>query len=97
MTATEARVHFGEVIRRVVDGDETIVVERAGSPAAVVMSVPRFQELQERSGGIGSRNQGALNWLDAWMTGPDETEASWWEDFERELREHPIHFGKSPA
>ena len=37
-TATEARIHFGELLRRVVETDEPIFVERGGTPQAVVIS-----------------------------------------------------------
>lgn len=42
MSATEARVHFGEVIQRVENG-ESIIVERSGKAAAVVISVEDYQ------------------------------------------------------
>jgi len=37
MTATEARVHFGELMRRTKAG-ETITITRRGKPVAVAMS-----------------------------------------------------------
>ncbi len=42
MTATEARVHFGEVIRRVTEDGEQIIVERGGTPVVVVISVQDY-------------------------------------------------------
>lgn len=44
VTATEARVHFGEMIRRVESG-ETLVVERAGQPTAVILSFEEFSRM----------------------------------------------------
>ena len=32
VSATEARVHFGELLRRVAEGRETVFVERGGQP-----------------------------------------------------------------
>jgi prevent-host-death family protein len=46
MSATEARVHFGEVIRRVDEGGETIIVERAGKPRAVILSFEEFNRMR---------------------------------------------------
>src|SRR5690242_3932433 len=47
MSATEARVHFGEVMRRVNERDEVIVVERDGSPMIAIMSVEQLNRLRE--------------------------------------------------
>jgi len=46
VSATEARIHFGELLRRVVDGGEAVVVERSGRPAAVVMSLAEYERLR---------------------------------------------------
>ena len=46
LSATEARVHFGALLRRVVEQDETVVVERGGKPQVVVMSMPAYERLQ---------------------------------------------------
>ena len=48
VNATEARVHFGDLLRRVKEG-ETVVVERGGVPQAVVIGLPQYQRLS--SGG----------------------------------------------
>lgn len=45
MSATEARVHFGEVLRRA-EENETITVERGGQPQAVVISVEEYEKLR---------------------------------------------------
>lgn len=45
ITATEARVHFGEIFRRVTENDETIVVERNGKPGAVIISIEAYEAL----------------------------------------------------
>lgn len=47
MTATEARVHFGELMRRTKAG-ETITITRRGKPVAVAMSYALYQELKAR-------------------------------------------------
>lgn len=47
MTATEARVHFGELMRRTKAG-ETITITRRGKPVAVAMSYSLYQELKAR-------------------------------------------------
>ena len=46
MTATEARVRFGELMRRVSQGREVVVVERGGQPMVVMLSVPEYEGLR---------------------------------------------------
>lgn len=45
VTATEARIRFGELIRRVAEDGESVIVERGGKPQAVVLSVPEYERL----------------------------------------------------
>lgn len=45
MTATEARVHFGELMRRVRNG-EIVTITRRGKPAAVAMPYALYHELK---------------------------------------------------
>jgi prevent-host-death family protein len=53
VSATEARVHFGELMRRVVEQQETVVVEHSGNPRVVVLPVDRYQRL------VASQAEGA--------------------------------------
>lgn len=46
MTATHARIHFGEVLRKVAKGEHRIIVERAGRPQAVILSITEYQQLK---------------------------------------------------
>ena len=46
ISATEARVHFGDVLRSVTERGETIVVERSGKPLAVVLSFDTYARLR---------------------------------------------------
>lgn len=46
MSATDARVHFGEVLRRVSEDGEVIRVERSGKPLAVVISIAEYEDLE---------------------------------------------------
>lgn len=46
MSATEARVHFGELLRRVTEDAETVVVERGGKPQVVVLSLAEYERLR---------------------------------------------------
>jgi prevent-host-death family protein len=50
MSATEARVHFGEVLRKVEDNID-VVVERNNTPVAVIISPERFRQLTESGAG----------------------------------------------
>jgi len=45
ITATEARVHFGEVIRRAYTEREPVVVEKDGIPVVVILSIPQYEQL----------------------------------------------------
>ncbi len=58
MSATQARIHFGELMRRVVDGGEAVVVERSGRPTVVVLSVEAHAAL------VGQRRDPG-QWSDA--------------------------------
>lgn len=45
MTATDARVNFGDVLRGVSERGETVIVERGGTPQAVVISIAEYRRL----------------------------------------------------
>ena len=46
ISATEARIHFGELMRRVTEKKEAMIIERAGKPQVVVLSIDEFKRLQ---------------------------------------------------
>ena len=46
MSATDARIHFGELMRHVVENDVPIIVEKAGKPQVVILSVEEYERLQ---------------------------------------------------
>jgi prevent-host-death family protein len=48
VSATEARIRFGELMRRAVENHETIIVERGGRSHVVVISVEEYERLLER-------------------------------------------------
>lgn len=45
VTATQARVHFGELLQRVIRSKKAIIVERAGKPLAVILSMDEYERL----------------------------------------------------
>ena len=97
MSATQARMHFGDVMRRVVENGEAVIVERAGKPQVAVISLADFERLRElHTAEPRPLNQAALHWLDQWLSSPDPMGDAWWQEFERELREHPIELGETP-
>jgi prevent-host-death family protein len=51
VSATKARVHFGEVMQRVEDTDEMVIVERGGRPKVAIISVKQLDELERRAKG----------------------------------------------
>jgi prevent-host-death family protein len=46
VSATQARIHFGEVMRRVVEDGTPVVVERGGKPQVVLLSVEEYERLR---------------------------------------------------
>jgi prevent-host-death family protein len=48
VSATEARIRFGELMRQAVENHETIIVERGGKSHVVLMSVEEYERLQRR-------------------------------------------------
>lgn len=46
VNATEARVRFGEMIRRVLNDQETIIVERFGEPQVLILSLVEYHRLK---------------------------------------------------
>lgn len=46
MSATKARVHFGELMRWVVERQKPVIVERRGQPHVVVLSITEYEQLQ---------------------------------------------------
>jgi len=53
MSATDARIRFGELMRWVVENRKPVIVERGGKPHVVVLSVDEYERLaagqEERS------------------------------------------------
>lgn len=46
VSATEARIHFGELMRRVVKNQEAVIVERGGQPQIVIMAVAEYDQMK---------------------------------------------------
>jgi len=47
VSATEARIHFGEVMRQAVETGEAIIVERGGKPHVAVIAIEEYARLVE--------------------------------------------------
>ncbi len=45
VSATKARIHFGELMRQAVEGQEPIIVERGGKSHVVILSVANYERL----------------------------------------------------
>ena len=43
ISATEARVKFGELMQRVADSGETVIVERDGVPRVAILSIDSYK------------------------------------------------------
>ncbi|MCX7689687.1 type II toxin-antitoxin system Phd/YefM family antitoxin [Thermoflexus sp.] len=50
VSATQARIHFGELIRWVTETQQPAIVERDGQPCVVVLPVEVYRRLQEAQG-----------------------------------------------
>ncbi|MGH3664074.1 MAG: type II toxin-antitoxin system Phd/YefM family antitoxin [Micromonosporaceae bacterium] len=48
MSATEARVHFGEVLDDVAKKGDVVIIERSGRPSAVIVSVESWKHWHGR-------------------------------------------------
>ena len=46
ISATEARVHFGEVMRQVSETQEPVIVQRAGKPSVAIVPMDDYERLQ---------------------------------------------------
>ncbi len=55
VSATEARIHFGELMQSVVREQNPVIVEKSGKPQIVLLSVEHYNRLQQNK---------AQNWLD---------------------------------
>lgn len=53
VSATDARIHFGELMRRVVANQEPILVERGGEGHVVILSVAQYERLKAAQEGGG--------------------------------------------
>ena len=46
IAATQARIHFGEVLRRVYKGHEHLIIEKDGLPVAAILSHAEYERYQ---------------------------------------------------
>lgn len=46
ISATEARIRFGELMQRVVESNETVIVERDGVPRIAILSIDSYHHLK---------------------------------------------------
>jgi prevent-host-death family protein len=51
VSATAARVHFGELIRTVVETKQPVLVERGGEPQVVVLAISEYERLRTQGNG----------------------------------------------
>ena len=49
ISSTEVQTHFGAIIRRVVKGEEQLVVERGGLPVMVYPAAERLSGIDSRA------------------------------------------------
>jgi prevent-host-death family protein len=45
VSATEARIHFGELMREAVESREPITIERGGMPHVVLLAIKEYERL----------------------------------------------------
>ncbi len=99
VSATEARVRFGELLRRVGEERETYIVERAGEKQVVVLSIDEYEALVSAARGAGRRDAVAAAYAlgqrirarrgEAAMASPEEVIRSDREARDRDLADLP--------
>ena len=82
ITENQAQTHLGDVIRKVVEDGDPIIVERAGTPQVAVISLADLERLCGPTA-LDNANQTIDNT-------PNMTKANLWDEFERELRDLSI-------
>lgn len=68
VSATEARVRFGELLRHVATERTPVMVERGGKPLAVVLSLDEYRRLQDLDSGVISGPDDVWTRLEAIQT-----------------------------
>ena len=81
VSLAEARDHLGEMIKRAQSGQEAIVVESDGVPMAVILSLPRYEQLLQESGLARFEHYSSAAGVEAEQQGLTE------EDIEQEMEE----------
>jgi prevent-host-death family protein len=46
MSATQARINFGEVLRYVAEEQKPVIIERSGKPYAVILAIDAYEHLK---------------------------------------------------
>lgn len=59
--ASEARVHFGEVLKRVHSGEARLVVEKGGIPVAAIVSLDDLERLSTTEGEVAGVSREAID------------------------------------
>ncbi len=59
--ASDARVHFGEVLKRVHSGEARLVVEKGGIPVAAIVSMDDLETLSAVEGEVESLSREAID------------------------------------
>lgn len=49
ISATQARIHFGELLRQVAETREPVIVERDGRPQVAVIAIEEYERLKAQS------------------------------------------------
>ena len=46
VSATEARIHFGQMMQRVTEEQQAIIVEKSGQPQIVLISISEYERMK---------------------------------------------------
>ena len=84
ISATEARVRFGQVIEDIQAGDEPIVVEKAGEPAVIMLSPSEYHRLKSQDVDVWARIDAIRRDFAAQTSGAQVGDADEWIDIGRE-------------
>ena len=47
ISATEVRIHFGEIMRRCIDRGEKFIIDKDGKPQVAILSVQSYERLKK--------------------------------------------------
>ena len=97
VSVSKVKADFSKYLNRAAYGQERVIITSRGKPKAVLLSFEELERLETLEDALATqeiktRNQRAIEMLQAWAAEPDDTDDAWWDEFERELAENRLTF-----